>query len=164
MPMSIQDTLLLGCAYARESSYREALGCLRRVLASYERDFVGEIPAKLLSYFGLSLAMEEERINEAVVYCTRAIKKDPYQSDFYVNLARVHLHVGRRSEAVRVLEKGLRIDNRDPGILLELQELGVRRKPVLGFLGRGNPVNKVLGKFVKRFGSRRRKESPTLSL
>lgn len=158
--MSINDELLLGCAYAREANYSKALVFLRRVLVSYENDFSGDVPAKLLSYYGLVLAKEGQGINEAVVFCTRAIKKDPYQSDFYVNLARVYLLAGRRPTAVRVLEKGLRIDRQEPGILNELQDIGVRQKPVLGFLGRGNFLNKYLGKFINRFGTLRRKESP----
>ncbi len=160
--ISVEDTLLMGCAYAKESNFPEALICLRQVMAVYERDSYKEVPARLLSYYGLSLAHHEGRTNEAIVYCTRAIKKDLHHTDFYVNLARVYLKSGRRSEAVRVLDKGLRIDVQDPGILIELRRLGYRRKPVFRFLNRRNPVNKYLGKFMDHFGVRGRQKPPSL--
>ena len=151
--MALDDTLLLGCAYVKEANYHEALVCFRRLMAVYEEERSSNVnvPPKLLSYFGLALALGENRINEAVIYCTKAIKKEFYHPEFYVNLARVYLKANRRSSAVNVLYKGLRIDSNDPGILSELEKLGIRRKPVLGFLHRGHVINKYLGLIMARF-------------
>jgi len=146
----LNDTFLLGCTYLKETNYREALVYFRRLLAAYEEDSSAVVPAELLSYFGLALALGENRISEAVTYCTTAIKKEFYHPEFYVNLARVYLKANRRSSAVAVLYKGLRIDGENPGILAELKKIGVRRKPVLGFLRRGNPINKFLGATTAR--------------
>ncbi len=151
--METKDTFLLAYAYLREGNYPEALIYFRRMLAEYEEDRSSEVPAKLLSFYGLALALGEGRINEAVAYCTQAIKKEFFQPEFYVNLARVYLKGNRRSMAVNVLYKGLRIDGRHPGILRELRKLGIRRKPVLGFLQRGHLVNKYLGLLLSRFRS-----------
>ncbi|MBI3995303.1 MAG: tetratricopeptide repeat protein [Nitrospirae bacterium] len=155
--MLLNDTFLLGCAYLKEGNYREALAAFRRLLAAYEEDPSAEVPAGLLSYFGLALGLGENRINEAVTYCTTAIKKEFYHTEFYVNLARVYLKANRRSSAVNVLYKGLKIDSQDPGIQAELRKLGVRRKPVLGFLTRGNAINKFLGRIQSRFWDKDKK-------
>lgn len=148
--MLLNDTFLLGCAYLKEANYREALVYFRRMLAAYEDDSSLDVPPELLSYFGLALALGERRTKEAVTYCTTAIKKEFYRSEFYINLARVYLTANRRSSAVDVLYKGLKVDNQDPGILEELRKLGIRRKPILGFLTRGHVLNKYLGIMTSR--------------
>lgn len=148
--MLLNDTFLLGCAYLKEANYPEALLYFRRLLAAYEEDSSSVVPPELLSYFGLALALGENRIKEAVTYCTAAIKKEFYRSEFYINLSRVYLSANRRSSAVDVLYKGLKIDNQDPGILAELRRLGIRRKPVLAFLTRGHVLNKYLGMITSR--------------
>lgn len=154
--MAMDDTLQLACAYTREGRYPEALGYFRGLVAYYEDEPGADVPAKLLSYYGLALALGENRVREGVTYCTRAIKKEFYHSDYYVNLARVHLKAGERSRAVTVLEKGLALDPNDSDIHGELRKLGVRRPPVLAFLDRGNRVNKYLGLFLAFIQGRRR--------
>jgi len=151
------DTFLLGCAYLKEANYREALVYFRRLLAAYEADPSAAVPAELLSYCGLALALGENRISQAVTYCTTAIKKEFYHPEFYVNLARVYLKANRRSSAVDVLNKGLKIDSQNPGILAEFRKLGVRREPVVGFLKRGHPINKVLGRVKSRLKAKDKK-------
>lgn len=155
--MLLNDTFLLGCTYLKETNYREALVYFRRLLAAYEEDSSAVVPAELLSYFGLALALGENRISEAVTYCTTAIKKEFYHPEFYVNLARVYLKANRRSSAVAVLYKGLRIDGENPGILAELRKLGIRRKPLLSFLTRGNVINKYLGLMTARLRAKDKK-------
>jgi len=149
--VSLEDGLSLGYAYVKEANYKEALTCFRPVMAAYEDDPSSEVPAKLLSYFGLALALGENRINEAVTYCTTAVKKEFYHPELYVNLARVYLKANRRYKAVNVLFKGLKVDGEDPGILSELHKLGIRSKPVFSFLHRGHMVNKHLGLLMSRW-------------
>lgn len=156
--MALEDTIRLGCAYVKEANYREALVCFRRLLTAYEEDRSSEVPAKLLSNLGLALALGENRINEAVTYCTMAIKKEFYQTEYYVNLARVYLKAGRRSNAVDVLYKGLKIDGQDSRILSELQRLGMRRKPILSFLKRSHPFNRYLGMIASRLQAGKRED------
>ena len=148
--MNQDDTFLIGYAHLREANYRDALTCFRRLMAVYEEDLTREVPARLLSYLGLALALGEGRFQEAVTYCTSAVKKEWDRPDFYVNLARVYCGANRRFDAVDVLYKGLNISPRDPVILLELEKLGMRRKPVFGFLERGHVLNRYLGLMISR--------------
>jgi tetratricopeptide (TPR) repeat protein len=162
--MLLNDTFLLGCVYLKEANYPEALSYFRRLLAAYEEDSTSAVPPELLSYFGLALALGENRIKEAVTYCTTAIKKEFYRSEFYINLSRVYLTANRRSSAVDVLYKGLKIDNQDPSILAELRKLGIRRKPVLGFLTRSHVLNKYLGLITSRLRTKDKEiRNPVLS-
>jgi len=149
--MLLNDTFLLGCAYLKEANYKEALVYFRRLVTYYEEDPSSVVPPELLSYYGLAVALGENRFREAVTYCTTAIKKEFYRPDFYVNLARVHLKSNQRSSAVDVLNKGLKVDGGDPEILSELRKLGMRRRPFFGFLTRGNVLNKYLGIIASRF-------------
>ncbi|MBI3610403.1 MAG: tetratricopeptide repeat protein [Nitrospirae bacterium] len=160
--MTLDDTFLLGCVYIKEANYREALVCFRRLMAAYEEDKTAAVPADLLSYFGLALALGENRIQEAIAHCTRAIKKEFYHPGFYVNLARVYLKANRRSDAIKVLYKGLKIDSQDPVILSEIRKLGVRRKQIVGFLERGHPINKVIGVVTARLRAREKKPKKTV--
>ena len=143
--MSFDDTFLLAYAYAREGNFRESLIYFRRIMARFAEGRGEDVPAKVLSYYGLVLGLGENRLQEAVTYCTMAIKKEFYHPEFYVNLARVYQKANRRASAVDVLYKGLKVDNQDKTIHAELFKLGVRQKPVIGFLKRDHLVNKYLG-------------------
>jgi hypothetical protein len=46
--------------------------------------------------------------------------------------------------------KAYRMDNTNAPAALELSRMGVRKKPVIPFLGRNHPLNKYLGKLRHR--------------
>lgn len=98
------------------------------------------------SYYGLGLALVERRFNKAVELCRAAVKEEFFSPDLYRNLARVHLVFGFKAEAIRYLRRGLMIDPGNEEILADLASLGVRRRPVLGFLPRRHFVNRWLGR------------------
>jgi tetratricopeptide (TPR) repeat protein len=98
------------------------------------------------SYYGLGLALVERRFNKAVELCRAAVKEEFFSPDLYRNLARVHLVFGFKAEAIRYLRRGLMIDPGREEILADLAALGVRRRPVLGFLPRRHFVNRLLGR------------------
>jgi tetratricopeptide (TPR) repeat protein len=102
------------------------------------------------SYFGLCLGLSERRFDKALELCRSAAKEEFYNASLYHNLARVHLAFGFKAEAIRYLRRGLMIDPRCQPILTELECLGRRRGPVLGFLRRRNPVNRWLGRMRRR--------------
>jgi predicted Zn-dependent protease len=98
-----------------------------------------------LSLYGLALAHHTGNIQAAVARCHQALKQEPKNPELYRRLAVVYLIAGRKKEAIRILNVGLR-SGRHPGISTLLQILGERKKPVLSFLPRSNPLNKYLGK------------------
>jgi tetratricopeptide (TPR) repeat protein len=100
------------------------------------------------SFYGLGLALVERRFDRALELCRSAAKEEFFNPELYHNLARVHLAFGFKAEAIRYLRRGLMIDPGNAAMLAELNELGLRRRPVLSFLPRRHPVNRLLGRFV----------------
>jgi len=100
------------------------------------------------STLGLCLAKENrdrKDFKRAVSLCREAIKNEPKNSAHFLNLGKVHTLANQKKDAIRIFYMGLRYsENRD--IIAELNRIGRRRRPILPFLERSNPINKVLGK------------------
>ena len=77
--------------------------------------------------------------------CRRASQMAPAVPIVLVNLGRILVETGRRQEARKLFAQAYRIDNTHSPAALELSRLGVRKQPVIPFLGRGNVLNKYLG-------------------
>ena len=103
-----------------------------------------------LSLFGLATAQYTGNIKAAVPLCQEAIKREPKNPSHFLRLGTIYLIQGRKKEAIRIFNLGLRI-GRHPGITRMLQTLGQRDKPVLPFLARTNALNKYLGKIRSSF-------------
>ncbi len=141
-----------------EESFRkglEALAAGRRIEALARFEAAVELERRLgalrpqpryLSYFGLCVAFQPNRRDDAVRLCREALAREFYNPDLCWNLARVLLVAGKRREAHAVLRQGLDLSPGHPGILREIQRMGRRRPPVLQFLSRSNPINVLLGK------------------
>jgi tetratricopeptide (TPR) repeat protein len=111
------------------------------------------------SFYGLGLALVERRFDRALELCRSAAKEEFFNPELYHNLARVHLAFGFKAEAIRYLRRGLMIDPGNGAMQKELRGLGVRRRPVLSFLPRRHPLNRLLGRF-SRFSSIDDDEAP----
>ncbi len=104
------------------------------------------------SYFGLCLGLAERRFDRALELCRSAAKEEFFNPALYHNLARLHLAFGFKTEGIRFLRRGLMIDPQNAAILAETRSLGIRRRPVLGFLRRGHLINRWFGRFRSRGG------------
>jgi tetratricopeptide (TPR) repeat protein len=98
------------------------------------------------SHYGLGLALVERRFDRALELCRSAAKEEFFNPELYHNLARVHLAFGFKAEAIRYLRRGLMIDPGNTPMVSDLQRLGLRQQPVLGFLPRRHPMNRLLGR------------------
>lgn len=105
---------------------------------------------KYLSYYGLALSLAAGRTREAIEMCERALTVEFYNPDLYLNLARVYLSAGERRKAHKALCQGLRIEKRHTGLVSEMRRMGLRRRPVFGFLPRHHLLNRVTGRFSSR--------------
>ena len=99
-----------------------------------------------LSYLGCAIARIEERHKEARALCRHAIKVEFYQPENWANLAEVMMLSGMRKEAIDAVRQGLKIDSQNERLQEMHSNLGRRRRPVVGFLGRRNPINYLLGR------------------
>jgi tetratricopeptide (TPR) repeat protein len=104
------------------------------------------------SYYGLALGLAERRFDRALDLCRSAAKEEFFSPVHYLNLARLHLAFGFKSEAIRYLRRGLMIDPGNREIGDEIRRLGVRRRPPLTFLRRQHPLNRWLGRLLGRVG------------
>ena len=58
-----------------------------------------------------------------------------------------------RKGAVHAIAQGLALDSRNAALRALQAEIGVRKRPVVGFLSRSNPVNRTLGKMRRQLKS-----------
>lgn len=143
-PLSSEATRALqkGLDYCRRSEWDMGLLLLGRLAEGPER---GAMPGVFYSYLGYGIARCEQRMSEGMKLCRHAVKIEFYQPDNYLNLARTALLANDRKAAIEAVRAGLAIDPHYLDLLSLARELGVRRPPVLAFLSRNNPLNRLLG-------------------
>lgn len=123
-----------------------ALALLERALKQ------GDNPA-WHSYLGYCIARERGQVKKGGDLCSSSLGVEPENPAHYLNLAKVHLIAGLKSEALVVLRQGMSVGgSREIIALFDL--LGTRKPPVLSFLSRDNPLNRFLGMVLTRMGMR----------
>lgn len=128
-----------GLALLDENSVDQALECLREARQRAPEH------AQIRSYLGVAVARAGSDFAEARSLCEDAAKQEFFNPDLYLNLAKVFLRFGRRSEALKYLRRGQMIDPGHGEIREAIASLGSRRLPILPFLPRRHPVNRALG-------------------
>lgn len=114
----------------------------------------------ILTHLGYLIAMVEKKYKTAIDACEKSVNIMPrrlpagldteHKPLLYFHLTRVYQAAGNRQEAVRAVYRGIGFDT-DNGVLhRELERLGVRRRPVVPFLGRGHFLNRMLGRLRHR--------------
>lgn len=126
---------------------REATAAFREAveLESRGRSDSESTAARYHSYYGLCLCLSRLDIRQALQQCRLAVRLDRYRPDVWWNLGRVAKARRRIGEAHRAFTAGLKLHPYHPGLLQELRSLGVRSRPVLPLVSRGNPLNVLLG-------------------
>ncbi len=105
---------------------------------------------KYMSYYGMCAALRWGQVGLGLELCTRAVKKEFYKTDYYVNLARVYMAADNKKGSISVIKKGLRQDPENDTLHELLVELGVRKRPVIPFFKRSNILNRILGTVLRR--------------
>jgi len=139
--------------YLMKGNKRSAYAVIQRALVMHPEDIF------VLSYYGYLQAIMDKKYRSGVDNCTKAIvqlKKTASPSKeilyplLYLNLGRAYLAAGKKKNAVVAFNQGLYHDPEYAAIQKELQKLGKRKRPAVSFLDRSNPVNKYLGKVLKK--------------
>jgi tetratricopeptide (TPR) repeat protein len=140
----IQVAAAKGLALCRAGDWDRGLQLLGA--AAEGRQGAAELPGLVYSYLGYGIARYQRRVRDGHKLCEHAVKIQYYEPDNHLNLARVQLILEDRKGAVSSIARGLKLDP-DHRELKELRrEIGVRRRPVLPFLSRKNPLNVLLGR------------------
>jgi tetratricopeptide (TPR) repeat protein len=140
----LQGAAQRGIDLCRAGNWKAGMEILGKIA---EADRQGtELSGLFYSYLGYGIAAYERRGKEGLALCQHAIKVQFYEPENYVMLARVYLLRRRRGKAIDALQRALKLNPRHPAAVKLAKEIGFRRKPVIPFLPRGNPLNIALGK------------------
>lgn len=107
----------------------------------------------LSSYLGYCLAQERREFKKGAALCLEALKEEPQQPVYYLNLGRVYLAAGDKARAIKTLQQGLKM-GKSGLIMEELKKLGIRKPPIFSFFSRTHPLNKLMGLLLSRLGIR----------
>lgn len=110
---------------------------------------------RFMSWYGVTLELVERNSNLGLVLCEQALRQAGPDPELLLNQARVHLSLNQRERAVRAILRGLELWPHDPRLMVARDAIGVRREPVVPFLSRNNPLNRVLGRIRHRWGGYR---------
>lgn len=139
----LQPVYERGLERCRQGEWQDGLVDLAWLTERAARD---EVPALCYSYLGYGLALTRGQLKQGIRLCKHAIKREFYQPECYVNLARTAMLSKRhRHVAANAVLDGLQIDSEHPDLLELSRELGVRRQPVIPLLSRKNFLNRCLG-------------------
>ena len=136
------DILERGLDHCRRDEWDKGLRFLGMLVESPDRS---RLPGLYYSFLGYGIARVEGRVAEGVKLCQHAIKLEFYQPENYLNLARTQLLAKNRKDAIEAIRRGLAIVPNYVELQALARELGVRRAPVIRFLSRDNPLNRLLG-------------------
>ena len=139
--MENSNVISTGISLAKDGLYTAALSTFDQSL-EFTQDPVA------MSYYAISIAAAEGDHDRAVSLCLIAVKQEFYNPDIYLNLGKIFLLNGEKSNAIRTFKKGLGYDTSGGMLMSEIKSLGLRRKRVIIFLPRQNLINRFLGKLV----------------
>lgn len=122
-------------------------------LASIEKALSCNDNMRWYSYLGYCVAKERGQVSRGTELCMLSLEHDPGNPAHYVNLGKILLLSGKKSEALRTLRDGMAQGGSTELITL-LNQFGNRKSPVLPFLPRTNSLNKFLGLLLHRIGLR----------
>ena len=115
-----------------------------------DRGVSDEIPGIAYSFLGYGIARYQKQVKEGLRLCQHAVKSSFYSPECHLNLARVQILAKNRKGAVHAIAQGLALDPRNAALRALHAEIGVRKRPVVSFLSRNNPVNRTLGKLRRQ--------------
>jgi tetratricopeptide (TPR) repeat protein len=107
-----------------------------------------------ISFLGLSIARAEQKWQEALELCERAVQLNRKEIQFHLNLAEAYALAGQREKAVDRLHSASKLFGNDPRLKRARSKLQRRLSPVLPFLGRNHFLNRKLGKLRHRILTR----------
>lgn len=132
-----------GLELCRKGSFEEGLPYL---VKAFDNGFP-ELPETgvAATYLGFALATRHGRVQDGIKICERGIEMDLYDVEGHKNMARLHIHLKDRNQAVKSLDYALKIEPEDKELLAMRESLGTRQPPILAFMPRDHWLNRFLG-------------------
>ena len=151
-----EDSFEKGCRALEGNDWRAATAFFEAALTLEKRLTPRSPQARYRSFYGLCIGLAKKRHTDAIKMCQAAIQLEQYNPDLHWNLGRVLYDAGRRREAYRVFVRGVKQQPGHRGLVTEIKRMGLRKKAVLPFLNRKNPLNVTLGRMRADAKSRSR--------
>jgi len=138
-------------AHLRNGQRKQAYSVLLQAMSLYPDNAI------VLSYCGWLQTAVDKKHKSGIAICRKAFvafkTTDPHTAGIvypilYLNLGRAFLAAGKKKEAVENFSKGLGHDRKNSELKKEMQLLGERKKPLVSFLSRSNPINRCIGKLL----------------
>jgi len=132
---------------------KEAFALLREARVHFPDD------PFILSYFGCLQAQVDKRYRSGIEACIKALAAVKQGSSlgeekllplFYLNLGKAYVATGKKKDALETFNKGLKHDIMNRDLQREVQALGRRAAAPVPFLDRSNPINKYVGKILRK--------------
>jgi tetratricopeptide (TPR) repeat protein len=123
---------------------QKALAKLRR---AYECD---KHNPYFMSFLGLSIARAQRKWELASELCETAVRLNPKEIQFYLNLGEVYAASGMRERALDKLDDAVQLFGEDARLRQARSKVQNRRNPILPFFGRTHFLNRELGKLRHR--------------
>jgi hypothetical protein len=141
------EALRKGLALCREGEWSNGLFFLGKIA---EAGRTAAMPGVFFTTLGYGIARYQQRAEEGLKLCRHGVKLQFYEPENYVYLARTALLCENRAEAVKAVRGGLKVDPNNAELQVLSKDLGIRQLPVLSFLSRSNPLNRLLGRLRAR--------------
>jgi len=103
-----------------------------------------------ISFLGVSIARAQRKWTQATELCEAAVRLNPREIQFHLNLGEVYAMAGQRERSLRTLDLALGLFGDDRRLKRAYSKMEKRRSPVLPFLERGHFLNRELGKLRHR--------------
>jgi hypothetical protein len=145
------EALQKGLELCRQGEWANGLFYLGKIA---EAGRTANMPGVFFSTLGYGIARYQQRTEEGLKLCRHAVKLQFYEPSNYLYLARTALLCENRSEAVKAVRGGLKVDPQNKELQELYRDLGIRQLPVLPFLSRSNPLNQILGRLRARLFGR----------
>ncbi len=155
-PGTVQDSGGAALAAFEEGRTAFAARDLTAAHRAFERAYQKDTrDPRFMSWYGVTLVLVEKNWNLGLVLCEQANRLSGPDPELLLNQARVHLSLNQRERAVRAILRGLELFPGDERLVAARDALGLRRPPVISFLSRNNPLNRMLGRLRHRWYQRK---------
>lgn len=141
----------------KRGQIEEALHLLMEPMQQFRNGEHDRGSADLLSLYGFCVGVGHKKRKEGIRLCKSAIGIDAFNPRHHYLLGRIYLAGSSRRKALEAFRKGLSFDPEYRPIRDIMEKLGVRRKPVIPFLPRGNQLNIALGKLRHQLSGQKKK-------
>ena len=103
-----------------------------------------------ISFLGLCVARAQRKWTKASELCEMAVKLNPKEIQFRLNLGEVYALAGQRERSLHTLDHAMKLFDNDARLRQARSKVEKRRAPVLPFFGREHFLNRELGKLRHR--------------